>query len=139
MSEQTLCTTENSACEARPVSRNGNNSSERRLVFRPHVDLVDTPDAIVLWADLPGVDENQIDLTIEKNTLTLKATVEPPVFEGMKPVLREFAVGDFERTFTISDEISRDQIEATVTQGVLKLVLPKTKKAATQKVHVKAG
>ena len=54
-------------------------------------------------------------------------------------VLREFAVGNFERTFAISDEISRDQIEATVAQGVLKLVLPKSKTAAMQKVTVKAG
>jgi HSP20 family molecular chaperone IbpA len=48
-------------------------------------------------------------------------------------------VGDFERAFTISDEISREEIEATVTQGVLKLVLPKTKGAAMQKVAVKPG
>jgi HSP20 family molecular chaperone IbpA len=137
MSEQTLCKIENATAEVQPVSQNGNTS--RRFVFCPHVDLVDTPEAVVLWADLPGVDENTIDVTLEKDTLTLKATIESPVFEGMKPLLREFAVGDFQRTFTISDEISREDIDATVTQGVLKLVLPKTKKAAMQKVTVKAG
>jgi HSP20 family molecular chaperone IbpA len=78
-------------------------------------------------------------VTLEKDTLALKARVEALAFEGMQPVLREFAVGDFERAFTISDEVSRDEIEATVTQGVLKLVLPKTKQAAMQKVTVKAG
>jgi HSP20 family molecular chaperone IbpA len=137
MSEQTLCRTDNTQAEVHPVSHNGN--SARRFVFCPHVDLVDAPEAIVLWADLPGVDENSIDVTLEKNTLTLKGTVESPVFEGMKPLLREYAVGDFERTFMISDEISRDEIEATVTHGVLKLMLPKSKKAAMQKVTVKAG
>jgi HSP20 family molecular chaperone IbpA len=137
MSEQTLCETHNAAAEAQPLRQNG--LSRGRVVFRPHVDLVDTSDAIVLWADLPGVDENSIDVTLEKNTLTLKATVAGPTFEGMNPVLREFAVGDFERAFTISDEISREEIEATVTHGVLKLVLPKTKGAAMQKVAVKPG
>lgn len=137
MSEQNLSKTENDKAEVQPVSQNG--KSSRRFVFCPHVDLVETPEAVVLWANLPGVDENSIDVTVEKNTLTLKATVESPTFEGMKPLVREFAVGDFERTFTISDEISRDDIDATVTQGVLKLVLPKTKKAAMQKVTVKAG
>jgi len=138
MSEHTLCTTENTVPETCPASQNGQNA-QRAPAFCPRVDLVDTPDAIVLWADLPGVNENTIDVTLEKETLTLRATVEPPTFEGMKPVLREFAVGDFERRFTISDEISRDQIEATMTQGVLKLVLPKTKVSAMQKVQVKAG
>jgi len=139
MSEQTLCTNQNPKGEAQLVSQNGANAQGRRPVFFPHVDLVDTPDAVVLWADLPGVDENTIDVTVEKNTLTLKAVAEAPGFEGFKPVLREFAVGNFERTFTISDEISRDQIEATVAQGVLKLVLPKSKTAGMQKVTVKAG
>ncbi len=139
MSEQILSTNQNADCEVQPVSQNGANAQSHRPVFCPHVDLVDTSDAIVLWADLPGVDENTIDVTLEKNTLTLKAAVEAPGFDGMKPVLREYAVGNFERTFVISDEISRDQIEATVSQGVLKLVLPKSKTAAMQKVTVKAG
>lgn len=137
MSQHNLCKPEKTATEVQPVLQNGKNT--RRPVYCPHVDLVDTPDAVLLWADLPGVDENAIDVTLEKNTLTLKATVEPTTFDGMKSVLREFGVGDFERTFMLSDEISRDAIEATVTQGVLKLVLPKTKKAAMQKVTVKAG
>jgi HSP20 family protein len=138
MSEHSLCTTQNTACEPRSVSQNGQNAVSGPI-FCPRIDLIDTPDAVILWADLPGVNENTIELTLEKESLTLKATVEPPTFEGMKPVLREFAVGDFERSFLISDEISRDRIEATMTQGVLKLVLPKTKKSAMQKVQVKAG
>jgi HSP20 family molecular chaperone IbpA len=135
MSEQTLCTTKNPICE----TQNSKTAPARRAIFSPRVDLVDTPDAIVLWADLPGVDENSVEVTLEKNSLTLKATIEVPTFEGMKSVLREYAVGDFERSFTISDEISRDEIEATVAQGVLKLVLPKSKRAQLQKVQVKAG
>ena len=131
MSDQTLCTTETAA-------ENGQKATPRP-VFRPHVDLMDTPDAVIVWADLPGADENSVDITLEKNVLTLKATIEPPTFEGKKPLLREFAVGDYERTFTISEEIDRDDIEATVTQGVLKLMLPKSQKAATRKVTVKAG
>jgi HSP20 family protein len=115
------------------------NSQERRPVFNPRVDLVDSPEAITLWADLPGVDENTLDITVEKNTLTLKANVQPPVFEGMEPLQREYAVGDYQRSFTISDEIHREGIEATVTQGLLKLTLPKTRHATMRKVAVKAG
>jgi HSP20 family protein len=142
MSEQALSTSENSTQQVQDVqqvSPEANRSERPRPVFRPLVDLVDTADAVILWANLPGVDENTVDITLEKNVLTLKATVEPPRFEGMKPLRREFAVGDYERTFAISDEIDRDAIEATVTQGVLKLTLPKSQKAALRKVAVKAG
>ena len=143
MSEQNLTTSENSiqqeVQETRNVQREGKPDRPPRPVFRPNVDLVDTADAVILWADLPGVDENSVDITLEKNVLTLKATTLPPRFDGMNPVLREFAVGDYERTFAVSDEIDRDAIEATVTQGVLKLMLPKSQKAAMRKVTVKAG
>lgn len=143
MTDQTLCTTENAVqngngccAENSPVEVK---PEQQRPVFRPHVDLVDSGDAITLWADLPGVDENTVDITVENKTLTLKATIQPPEFEGKKSVLREYPVGNYERTFSISDEIDREKIEAIVTQGVLKLVLPKTQKAASHKVTVKAG
>ena len=137
MSEQALCCTQDARAEN--GHKTDHNLENRQPVFRPHVDLVDTGDAVILWADLPGVDENSVDITLEKNILTLKASVQPPTFEGMKPLRREFAVGDYERRFTVSEEIDRDGIEATVTQGVLKLTLPKSQQAATKKVTVKAG
>lgn len=131
MTEQTLCQTNNHQDVAKP--------EQQVPVFRPRVDLVDSNEAVTLWADLPGVDENSVDITIEKDTLTLKGTVAAPEFEGMKPVVREYGVGNFERSFTISEEIDREGVEAVVTQGVLKLTLPKSKQAAMKKVTVKAG
>ncbi len=137
MSDQTRCTTEAVTPEPQEVKNHNGNGS--RLVFRPHVDLVDSGDVITLWADLPGADESSVDVTLEKNTLTIKAKVEPPAFEGVKPFSREYQVGDYERSFIISDEIDRDAIEAVVTQGVLKLTLPKSRDSAMRKVAVKRG
>ena len=114
---------------------NGNGTGPK---FRPHVDLIDSGEAIILWADVPGADESSVDITLEKNTLTIKAAVQPPQFAGMKPFVSEYPVGDYERSFIISDEIDREGIEAVVTQGVLKLTLPKNKQVA-RKVTVKAG
>lgn len=131
MTEQTLCTTEN--------SQEVQTAEPRIPVYRPRVDLVDSGDAVVLWADLPGADENSVDITIEKDTLTLKATISPAQFDGMKPLMREYGEGHYERTFAISEEIDRDNVEAVVTQGVLKLTLPKSKETAMRKVAVKAG
>ncbi|MCA9072003.1 MAG: Hsp20/alpha crystallin family protein [Planctomycetaceae bacterium] len=143
MTNQALSTMENT--QQNDEVTNGQNSNsdlkteDRLPVFRPQVDLVDSGDAITLWADLPGVDENLVDITVENKTLTLKATVSPPEFEGKKLVLGEYRFGHYERTFSISDEIDRENIEAVVTQGVLKLVLPKNNKAISHKVTVKAG
>jgi HSP20 family protein len=114
------------------------NGSEQRPVYRPAVDILDTPNEMVVLADVPGVDETHLDVTLDKNVLTIRGTVEPASFEGHKPLQNEYGVGDFERTFTLSDDVSREGIEASVKDGVLQLKLPKTAKSTRQKIHVVA-
>jgi len=111
---------------------------QQRAVFRPAVDIVETEDAVMILADVPGVDEQTADVSLEKHLLTIKGTVEPMEVEGETLSYSEYGVGDFERTFTLSDEIAREGVEAIVKDGVLRVRLPKTKQATTQKVPVKA-
>jgi len=108
-------------------------------VFIPRVDICETKDAIVLLADMPGVDEKSIDITLEKNVLTLSGRVEPDTYEGYRPAYVEYEAGDFERAFTLSDEIDRDRIEASVKNGVLKLTLPKAEPVKLRKINVKSA
>ena len=120
-------------------TQEGNGShAQQRPVFRPSVDILDTPQEVVLVADVPGVDEAHLDVTLDKNVLTIHGTVEPPAFEGYTPVRNEYGVGDFERVFTLSDDVSRDGIEATVKDGVLLLRLPKTAHSMRRKINVVA-
>jgi HSP20 family molecular chaperone IbpA len=121
----------------RPASEGGNGAGQRP-VYRPAVDIVDAPTEMVVFADVPGVDENHLDITLDKNVLTIHGSVEPPTYEGYTPFQTEYGVGDFERTFTLSDDVSRDGIEASVKDGVLQLRLPKTAKSARQKINVVA-
>lgn len=107
-------------------------------VYRPLVDVLDSPQKVVLVVDVPGVDENGVDITLEKNMLTIKGTVTPPNFEGHKLTHAEYGVGNYERVFIVSDQIVRDAIEATVKNGVLRVTLPKSEKAGPQKITVKA-
>jgi HSP20 family molecular chaperone IbpA len=93
---------------------------------------------MLVFADVPGVDETHLDITLDKNVLTIRGTVEPPKFEGYTPFQTEYGVGDFERTFTLSDDVSRDGIEASIKDGVLELKLPKTAQSARQKINVVA-
>src|SRR5262249_8824868 len=105
--------------------------------FVPRADIYETSDTIVLLADVPGVDENSIDITVEKNVLTIDAAVEPEVPQGYKLAYAEYVIGNYHRVFTLSDEIDRDGIEAAVKNGVLRLTLPKSQKAKARKISVR--
>ena len=109
-----------------------------RRVFVPAVDILERNEDILLIADMPGVDEKSVDITLEKNLLTITGYVEPEVPDKHKLVYAEYSVGDYQRTFTLSDEIDKEKIQATVRNGVLRLMLPKAETAKVKKIAVKA-
>jgi HSP20 family molecular chaperone IbpA len=113
--------------------------TQARKVFVPRVDICETKDAIVLLADMPGVDEKSIDITLEKNVLTLMGRLEPETYEGYGAAYVEYDAGDYERAFTLSDEIDRDRIDASVKNGVLRLTLPKAEPVKLKKINVKSA
>lgn len=107
--------------------------------FVPRADIYELDDQIVIVADVPGAGEDSVDVTLEKSVLTINAYVDLFVPEGYALTFSEYAVGDYQRSFRISDEIDRDNIAATVKDGVLRVYLPKATKAMTRKISVKAG
>jgi len=94
-------------------------------VLAPAVDILESEKAITLLADLPGVERSGVEITLEKRILTLRAKcgVKPP--EGYSVLHTEYETGDFERSFTVSDEIDANAISASVRNGMLTLTLPK--------------
>lgn len=107
-------------------------------VYTPGVDILERKDEIVVTADLPGVDEQSLDITLEKNVLAIYGRVESGLPEKYRLAYSEYGVGDYQRAFTLSDEIDKDRIQATVKNGVLRLVLPKAEAAKTRKIMVTA-
>jgi HSP20 family protein len=107
-------------------------------VYTPQVDIVERKDDIVVTADMPGVDETSVEINLEKNVLSIFGKVEEEIFKNHRRAYAEYGVGDYERVFTLSDEIDRDRIQATVRNGVLKLVLPKAEALKSRKIVVKA-
>ena len=87
---------------------------------------------------MPGADENSIDITVEKNVLTIEALVDPINNNGFSPIYTEYGVGDYRRSFVLSDEIDKDNINAIVKDGVLIIELQKSKEAKAKKILVKA-
>ncbi len=110
--------------------------TKARRVYKPAVDIIEKEGEIVLFADLPGVDEKSVDITLEKALLTIYGVVTPEIPENHRLILSEYGVGDYQRTFTLSDEIDRDHIQARVKDGVLTLTLPKAERAKTKKIPV---
>jgi HSP20 family protein len=107
-------------------------------VYVPRADIYETQEQLVILADMPGVKQEDVDITLEQNVLTIHGQVEVPSFDQFKLAYSEYGVGDYRRVFALSNEIDRDGIQATVKNGVLKLVLPKSKRAMPRKITVQS-
>lgn len=130
MSDKDLQKTENTAATER---------IRNVKTFVPRVDIYETKEALFLIADMPGVDEKTVDVELEKNVLTISGRVENGKVKDYSLVFSEYEVGDYERTFTLSDEIDREKIKASVKQGVLRLELPKAEKVKPKKITINAA
>ncbi len=100
-------------------------SPRTETVYIPDVDISEGSDGIRLIADMPGVDQKSVEVTVENNVLTIEgnARVEPP--KGYKLAGQEYGVGKYRRDFTLSNEVDTDGIKARVRHGVLELTIPK--------------
>jgi len=125
--------------EKREVDETGAERTRDRPAFVPRADIYETDDGIFIVADMPGVDESSLDITLENNVLTINGYVEPVPPQGYSLVYSEYREGDYVRSFRLSDEIDRSGIDATLKDGVLRLHLPKVKEARLRKIAVKAG
>ncbi len=113
--------------------------TRERRVYIPSVDIIESKDETTVIADIPGVDESSVDITLEKNILEIYGKVDPDIPKDLRLALSEYGIGDYHRRFTLSDEIDRDRIQAVVKNGVLKLILPRAEKSKTRKIEVNAG
>ena len=109
-----------------------------RRCFVPKADIYETDREIIILADIPGAEDRQVDITLEKNILSISATIDPVRTSGYDLAYAEYEEGDYQRSFRLSDEIDRDKIEARVSEGALTLCLPKVQGATTKKITVKS-
>lgn len=107
--------------------------------LRPRADIYEAEDAWFLVLELPGVDEQGTDVSLEKNVLSVTGVVEAFDTEGFDRHDGKFAGRRFERSFRLPDEVDTTAVEAHVKSGVLRLRLPKAEAARPHKVVVNAG
>ena len=107
--------------------------------FTPMVDIFEKGETTIIMADMPGVAADDIDVTLERQVLTLTGRVKPHTPEGYRRISSEYREGDYMRVFTLSDEVDQKKIKADFKNGVLRLELPRAVEAKPKKISVKTA
>ncbi|MEA2782882.1 MAG: hypothetical protein QOK29_4426 [Rhodospirillaceae bacterium] len=109
------------------------------LTLVPPTDIYETKDGVVMLLDMPGADPESLDVTLEKRELTISARSMISAPQGYTPVYVEYREGNYERAFTLSDQVDSERIDAMLKDGVLRLNLPKAPAAQARKIEVKSA
>lgn len=110
-----------------------------RRRYSPAVDILETPEDLLVVADLPGAAAGDIDVNFENGVLTIHARVAERQSEGARYLLREYGIGDFYRTFEVSESVDVQRLSASYQDGVLTLRLPKVEAAKPRKVPIQTS
>jgi HSP20 family molecular chaperone IbpA len=105
-------------------------------MFIPVTDIFETPEALTVVLEMPGVDRNSIEANVENDIVTIEGRIDFTKYEGMQPVYTEYNVGHYARSFQISNKIDQGKISAEMKDGVVTLVLPKAEQAKPRKIKV---
>ena len=105
----------------------------------PPVDVIEDANGITLYADLPGVPKDKLNLHVEADTLTIEGELALAMPEGMEATHVEVALPRYRRVFTLSKELDAGKVGAEFAHGVLKLRIPKAEHAQPRKIQVAVG
>lgn len=105
----------------------------------PPVNVVEDAQGITLYADLPGVPKDKLDLQIEADTVTIEGELHLDVPEGLEVTHAEVGMPHFRRVFTLSKELDASKISAELANGVLTLRIPKAEHAQPRRIPVNAA
>ena len=107
--------------------------------FIPAVEIYETPEAVVVRADLPGVPRENVKVSLEDGVLTIDGVMPETTTAGRRVLVQEFERGHYLRRFSISEAIDQGRISARMTNGVLTLELPKQAPARPRCIEVQCG
>ncbi len=124
--------------ETTAVTRKGEEPRSEATLLPP-VDVVEDASGITLYADLPGVPKDRLNLQIEGGTLTIEGEVALQVPEGMEATHIEVSLPRYRRAFTLSKELDVDKVVAELNNGVLKLRIPKAAHAQPRRIEITSG
>ena len=114
-------------------------SARGAAVYRPLADIRESGQGVVLSLEMPGVGRDDVEIGVERRVLTVRGRGRITAPEGFRKVYAEYGEGDYERAFTLSEEIDEGAIRAEMANGVLTLTLPRAEAAKPRRIEVKAG
>jgi len=131
MAEQELLAKDKKEIEEPNRTRPGRN-------YVPDVDIREDDQALWLWIDMPGVEQDKISVDLHDGVLTIQGDVSLEEYEGLSPIYTEYNVGGFRRRFNLPDGAHFDQnaIAARIADGVLEIKLPKVEPAKPRRIAV---
>lgn len=112
--------------------------SDRRTVA-PRVDIRETPEAVLVVADMPGVAAEGVDVAVHGDVLTLRGTSRVKEPEKFQAIWREYALRNYERSFRLGHVIDTEHIAAAAKDGIVRVTLPKRAAAQPKKIAVTVG
>jgi HSP20 family protein len=112
-------------------------STRPMRAFSPTTDIFETDEALTMLLEMPGVDRENIEISVENGVLTVEGKINFGKYEGLQPVYSEYNIGPFRRTFRLSSRIDQDKIKAEMQSGVITLVLPKAEEAKPRRIEIK--
>ena len=122
--------------EVEKVEKSATPSPETDVVMQPAVDICEDTDGISLWVDMPGVSRDRLDIQVDRDTLVIEGHAQIDTPEGIKPIYADVRSTRYRRSFALSSELDTDQIEATMTDGVLNLRIHKRAESKPRKIEV---
>lgn len=112
-------------------------------VWVPAIDVVEQKDAYLMYAELPGVDPSQIDISVEQNVLTIRGTKPSIVQASREGEVRVYAAervsGSFERSIRLPEFVDGDHIAAGFNNGLLTVHVPKAQAAQPRRIEIKTS
>ena len=125
--------------EDRTPAETASRRNEELATLLPPVDVIEDDTGITLHADLPGVAKDKLHLHVDGDTLTIEGELGLQMPEGMEAGHAEVGVSRYRRQFTLSKELDTAKVEAEMTNGVLKLRIPKAEHAQPRRIEVKVA
>ncbi|AWV04803.1 Hsp20/alpha crystallin family protein [Burkholderia cepacia] len=119
------------------VARRDTEQPTRRITLTPAVDIYEDSQGVTLWADLPGVTKDKLDVKVHDSSLSIEAEAAVTTPANLRLQHAEVREPHFARTFTLSPDFDTSKIEANLQDGVLKLTIPRRDEARPRRIEVK--
>lgn len=104
--------------------------------YVPATDILDSGKELILYMDMPGVSKEKLNVKIEKDVLKIDGEIDPTPYQDLKPLYTEYNIGHFSRHFELPNDIDQAAINASMTDGVLTLTLPKVPEKQPRTIQV---